>query len=173
MGDATQSYDFWSPIIVNYTATAWTAATKTWPNTCLEAMRFGILQSQRNKARVGQMNWLIFDTTLYRPILDKLATSERIVIERGKEQGSDIAVGYADHLKYDGAKITWEYGVPGGVGYGFNLEEMEVKSLQDQMFSAIGPAFDEATLTYRFACDFFGNVTWNPRAFACWKDIGA
>lgn len=170
-GDATQTYDFWAPVIVDYTVATWASSTKTWPNTCLEALRFGIMESQRNKNRIGQMDWILMGSDLYRPVKDKLATEERIIVERGTEQSSEIAVGYNDRIKYDGANITWEYGVPGAVAYGFNFEEMELASLQDQLFSAVGPAFDEATLTYRFACDFFGNLRCNPRAMAKWMKI--
>ena len=118
------------------------------------------------------MDLILFEQSLWRPLLDALATKERIVIERGQKQSPLIALGYNDIVDYDGVELTWEYGLPGGVGYGFNCDEMEVMSMQDTMFSPTGPVYDEATMTYRFSIDYFGNCSWNPRAFAAFKANG-
>jgi hypothetical protein len=170
-GDASQSYDFWSPLIVDYTNTGWTAGTKTWPNTCLEATRFAILNTHRNKSKRGRLDLIMLSMDLYRSFMDKVATEERIVIERGKKQSLLIALGYPDVISYDGVDVTTEYGVPSATGYLLNTSMMELRSLQGQLFVPEGPAYDEATKTYRFSVDFFGNTTWNPRHFGALKAL--
>jgi hypothetical protein len=167
-GDA--QYDFWSPLIVDYEGSGWTASTKTWPNTCLEALRYAIIKSQRSKAKKGVLDLMLMTDTLYRQFLDKLATAERIIVERGKEQNPLIALGYNDVVNYDGAMHTWEYGVPAGLVYGFNTDMMELRSLQGQLFVPTGPVYDESSMTYRFSIDFFGNCTWNPKYFCKLKN---
>lgn len=170
-GTGTSDYDFWSPIIVDYTDTAWAAATKTWPNTCLEALRYGIIKSQRSKAKTGMLTVIVLTDDLYKEFLDKLATSERIVVERGQKQSPLIALGYNDVVSYDGVDVTWEYGVPATVGYGFNCDMMELRSLQNGLFEPITPVFDENTLADRFALTMFANCKWNPRHFVKWDNI--
>ncbi len=48
------------------------------------------------------------------------------------------------------------------------MDEFEICSLQDTLFSPEGPFYDEASLSDRFAIHMFGNIKWNPRYFAKW-----
>ena len=74
---------------------------------------------------------------------------------------------------FEGAEVTWEFNVPvdatgNAQGYGFNMDEMELCSLQDKLFVSEGPYYDEATLSDRFAIHMFGNMKYNPRYFVKW-----
>jgi hypothetical protein len=53
--------------------------------------------------------------------------------------------------------------VPSNTGYGFNLDQMELNSLQKQLFVPEGPDFDIASQSWRFSIDFYGNMQFNPR----------
>lgn len=167
-GDA--HYDFWSPVIVDYTDTAWAASTKTWPNTCLEALRFGIIKSKKNKSKKGMLDLILLNDELYRQFLDKLQTEEQINVNRGATSGL-IAAGFQDVTNFDGVDVTSEYGVPTTVGYGVSLMQMELRSLQGQMFVPEGPDFDIAAQSYRFSIDFYGNLRCNPRHMVKFDNI--
>lgn len=169
LGDA--HYDFWSPIIVDYTAsTAWSSGT-TWANNCIQTVRAGIIKAQRQKARKGQLDFIMLGDTMYRQFLDANAAKERIMVERG-QKSKLTQLGFHDVINQDGIDLTWEYGVPAGFGYGFNCDMMETRSLQSQLFVNDGPDYDPVTKTWRFAVDFFGNTVWNPRQFVAWKNLG-
>lgn len=172
-GDA--HYDFWTPLIVDYTDTAWTASTKTWPNTCLEALRYGIIKGKKNKSKKGMLDLILLNDELYRQFMDKFQAEEQVMINRGDKQGL-IALGFSDVINFDGVDVSYEYGVPqdatnNGIGYGFAMEHMELRSLQGQLFVPEGPDFDIASQSYRFSIDFFGNCRWNPRYFTAWKKV--
>lgn len=166
-GTGDSEYDFWSPLLVDYTSTVaaslggWTAATKTWPNTCSEAMRFAITYSGKNRTLEEQMDFFLLEAKLYRQYLDSIA-SERIMVNRGQDSAL-VKLGFKDVTNLDGIDITSEYGVASGVGYGFNVDKVELKSLQGQLFVPTGPDFDIGSQSWRMLIDMFGNMSWNPR----------
>lgn len=169
VGDTTQSYDFWSPILLDYThATAWSDGV-TWANNCRQVLRVGIIKAQRNKAKKGQLEFILVDDAMYRQLLDKVTGSERIIVDRG-EKSKLTYLGFRDVINLDGVDVTWEYGIPAATGYGFNTMQMETRSLQDQLFVNDGPDYDPVTKTWRFAIDFFGNSVWNTKFFPKWKN---
>jgi hypothetical protein len=166
-GDA--HYDFFSPLIVDYTDTAWAASTKTWPNTCVEAMRFAIVKSAKNKSKKGMLDLILLNDELYRQYLnarDNTGTStvQRVIVEKGSNSADGkIGMGFGDVTNFDGVDVTFEYGMPTGLGYGFNCDQMELMSLQAQLFVVDGPEYDIQTKTWRTSIDFFGNLWCNPR----------
>lgn len=167
-GDA--HYDFWSPLVVDYTNPGWSPATKTWQSTCKEAMRYGILKAKKNKSKKGMLDVILHNDELYRQFLNNLDASERLVVQRADKQGL-YALGFTDVVNFDGVDVTSEYGVPANVGYGWSLENLELDSLQGQMFVPEGPDLDIATQSYRFSIDFFGNMRMNPRNFMAFKAL--
>ncbi len=167
-GVGDDHYDFWSPLLLDYQNASLTAATKTWPNTCIESLRYGIIHSQKNKSKKGAMDSIFMDRDLYRQFLDRLDEKERIQTQRSAANSLLIKLGFGDTTSFDGCDITWEFGIPAAVAYGFNVDMMEVKSMQKTLIVVDGPEYDIATKSWRFSLDFFGNTTWNPRSFAKW-----
>ncbi len=170
-GVGDSHYDFWSPVLVSYTNASWRATTKTWPNTCKEALRYGIIKSRRNKSNKGSVKLVTLNDELYRQFEDTLEDKERIVVTRG-EKGGLVALGFTDTINWEGIDHTFEYGIPDGVGYGWATESMELCSLQGQLFVPEGPDFDIASQSYRLSIDFFGNMKFNPRYFVKWAAYG-
>ena len=52
------------------------------------------------------------------------------------------------------------------------MDEMELCSLQGQLFVPEGPDYDIAGMSYRFSIDYFGNLRCNPRFQAGWMPLG-
>ena len=161
-GDA--HFDFWSPVLVNYTGTGFGGATATWKDQCIDALRFGIIKSQRNKSKKGMLDMVVVTNEMYRLALTKNATKEQINVNRG-EESELVKLGFKDVFNLDGVDVTWEYGVPNNIGYGFNVDEMTLHSLQNQLFVPEGPDWDIGSSSYRFSVDFYGNLQFNPRHF--------
>lgn len=162
-GKGDPEYDFWSPLIIDYTNANWSAATKTWANTCGEALRYGIIKSHRNRSVKGQLDCILLERELFRQFEDFQDGKERLVIKRGDKEGGLYALGFSDAINYDGVDLATEFGVPSNTGYGLSIENCELRSLQDQMFVAELPDFDISTQSDRFSIDFFGNLRVNPR----------
>jgi hypothetical protein len=176
-GTGDDHYDFWSPLVVDYTsavATAsggWAASTKTWPNTCREALRFGIIKSRKNRSKKGYMDLALLNDELYRLFLDKLNDNERQTVKRGDGKNGLYALGFQDVVNFDGVDVTYEYGIPSGVGYGIPMMMLELRSLQPQLFVSDDIDFDIASQSNRFAVNFFGNMRCNVRGFTKWKNV--
>lgn len=172
-GSGDYHYDFWSPLVIDYTNTSWAASTKTWPNTCREALRYGIIKGRRNKSKLGMLDLILLENELYRNFEDKVESNERLVVNRGQTspKGGLTALGFGDTLNYDGCDVSYEYGVPSGNGYGFTMGAMELCCLQDKLFVVRGPDDDISGLSKRLVITFFGNVKWNPRNFVKWVKI--
>jgi len=161
-GDA--HFDFWTPVLVNYTSSFFAGSSATWAQQCIDAMRYGIIKSQKNKSKRGQLDMIILPGELYRQALSKNHSLQQINVNRGQDSEL-VSLGFKDVFNLDGVDITWEYGVPNNIGYGFNIDEMELQSLQGQLFVPEGPDWDIASQSYRFSVDFYGNLRCNPRHF--------
>ncbi len=166
-------YDFWAPLILDITSSlaaasgGWTSSTATWFARCLEIVRFGIIHSKKNKSMDGMNDLITMDAEFYRLFLEQLATKEDINIERGVRRDGLLAMGYTDVVSYDGVEITFEFGMPQNTVYGWNMANMELLCLRDQMFHPTGPEFNMAAQAWLFCVDFYGNLHFNPRYF--WK----
>ena len=187
-GAGDTEYDFWSPILVDYSNSGWPQTTQTWDNTCHDAIRYGLIKGKRNDSLKGMVDVVMLDQELYRKWLAILDLKERMMVNPGS--GSDTGqgkaarptlrnLGFGDVQNFEGAEVTWEFNVPvasvaGTVaatdlqGYGFNFDELELCSLQDRLFVSEGPYYDESTLSDRFAIHMFGNMKFNPRYFVKW-----
>lgn len=157
---ASAQYDFWSPVIVDYTDTAWSATTKTWEYTNIEAMRFGIVNSQRNKTRLDAY---VLPGDMYRLFLNTNDPKEQVTVVLNSDRPKIASLGWGETQNFDGIEITWEYGCTANVGYGLAFDEIELRSQQKQLFVAEAKDFDLAGYAHRIAVDFAGNLKLNPR----------
>jgi len=167
-GDA--AYDFWSPTIVDYTDGSFAASSDTWANNAIEALRYGIIRSRKNKTKDGQLDLILLDDELYRLFLGANDSKQQVNVNRNEKTGL-TALGWGDVINFEGVDLTYEYGMPTNVGYGFNTMQMMLMSLQSQLFKATGPEYNIEDQSYRVLIDFFGNCWWNPRYFCKWVAI--
>lgn len=172
VGTGSAEYDFYSPLILDYTSTlatasgGWTSATATWAARAPEVVRYGIIHSGKNTSLKGQLDMILMDRELYRLFLENQTTKERIVVSSGAKKGGLVSLGFGDTFNYDGVDITQEYGIPGGTAYGWNMNQIDLNSLQGTLFDVTGPIIDIAGMTDRFAIDFYGNLRFaSPRYF--------
>ncbi len=159
-GDA--HFDFWSPLIVNYTSTSF-GGSDTWATQGDEAMRFLIIGSQKNKSKRGMMDLIVLESAMYNDALNLIDSKERFISRQGRNEGSLAKLGFTDTFNFDGVDVTWEYGMPSDTGYGWNMDALQLCSLQGQLFVPEGPDFDIASQSYRFSIDMYGNLECNPR----------
>lgn len=170
-GTGDPEYDFWSPLIVDYTDSAWASGTDNWANNCVECIRYAIINSTKNRSMKGMLQLILLEPDMYRNYLEKQETKERLVITRGESDDSLYSLGFKDVTNQDGVEVTSEYGVPTGEGYGICFDELELCSLQDSLFVAETPDFDIASQSERFSIDFFGNMKANPRYQVFFKAV--
>lgn len=169
-GKGDPEYDYFSPLVLDATSTlaaasgGWTSSTATWAARCLEILRFALVHSMRNNSGKGHINFGMLNSEYYRLFLESLASKERVVIQTNNKN-TLRGLGFDDTVFFDGAELTYEFGVPSATAYGFNSNQMELRSMQKKLFDSQGPDFDIAAQAYRFVLDFYGNMYFNPRYF--------
>lgn len=165
-GDA--QYDYLSPKLINYTAsTAWGTGAGTWAANAERAMREGAMWSVLTAGKAGMLDLWLLDPALYTAFVSAQSTNQRLIVEQSTPMR---ALGFKDTIMLDGVEITSEYGVPGDTGYGLNFDEMELCSLHSELFFSDGPNYDPETMSHLYAVGFFGNLKFNPKAFAKLSD---
>ena len=166
-GVADPEYDFYSPIVVNYTSTAFQAATgktsSTWSDNCVVATREGIHQAKRNDTRESQIDMVILDRRLYIDYMNTLDSKERAIVTRTNGLKS---YGFNDVFEQDGVEISTEYAVPDNTGYGLSIANMELRCMEGSLMTAEGPFYNEDTQAYRYVVSVLANLKFkSPRNF--------
>ena len=169
-GKGEANYDFWSPLVVDVGDTYF-SGTSTWAANCVAAVAYAIIKTQKMPAKDGGIDVFLLNDQAYEKYISSLRSSQRIVIS-GKAPEL-VGLGFQDTVEQDGGKpVTWEYGLPssaqtangvGVIGYGLNVDQLELCSMQDQIFVPDGPDYDPAAKTWRWSIDFFGNLRSNPK----------
>lgn len=169
-GTFDSEYACWSPLIVNYTHASWAAGTDNWANNCIEVLRYGILHQQNVKGKDGMLDLILTNATMYGAFLDAIDEKERIQVMRDGEKSGLVSLGFRNVVNFDGVDITYEYDCPDTEAYGLNFNELELCSMQGQLFD-LKEDNDIDTLSDKIVGCFAGNLKLNPRHLTFWNNI--
>jgi hypothetical protein len=168
-GVADPEYDFYSPIVVNYTSRYFKGKNSTggdsftWQDQCVQAVREGIQQAKRNDTKESQIDMVIMDRKMYIEYMNKLDSKERALIS--SNTGLKL-YGFKDVFQQDGVDISTEYAVPTGCGYGLSIANMELRCMEGSLMTAEGPFYNEDTQAYRYVVSVLANLKFrSPRNF--------
>lgn len=166
---ADPEYDYYSPIICNYTSTYFGGQNATWKDQCIEAMREAVNHAKRNDTRENQIDMILLDRALYIQFLNRLDARERAIVSKSNGLRS---YGFGDVVELDGIEVSTEYAVPPGVGYGLSIGNLELKCMEGQMMTAEGPFYNEELQSHRYAVSVLANIKMkSPRNFVKWAAI--
>lgn len=163
-GNADPEYDYWSPLLVNYTCTGFGGAADTWVAQGDEAMRFGIIHSQRNDLG-SPVNEIWLARNLYYDFLNLIDGKEQIITngETGKK-----GLGFGNKVMFDGVPITWDTAIANNVGYGLNFDNISLRCMYDSVVtvSKDDVFYDPYTQYINAAAKHLGNLKFkSPRNF--------
>ena len=164
-GIADGEFDFWSPLVVNYTTTHadLPSTTNTWAGQGDEAMRYAIINSQRNASKTCQITNILLARDLYMGLLNIIDDKERIAIS---SENSLRALGFKQTVNFDGIEVSWEAGIESGVGYGLNYDNIELKSMDESLLRSEGPEYDIHSQAFVAAVSTLSNLKFSsPRNF--------
>lgn len=160
-GECDPAFDFYSPVIVNYTSTAFGAGG--WANNCRLAIREALHQTKRNDTKEAEIDMVLVDRQMYIDFLNKMDANERIIVTR---QNGLKSFGFTDVVELDGVEVTTEYGVPKGCGYGLSINNMELRCMEGSLMTAEGPFYNEDLQSYRYVVSVLANLKFrSPRNF--------
>lgn len=163
-GVADPEFDFWTPLVVNYTTShSDLGGDNNWASQGTDAMRYAIINSQRNVSMEGQITNILLARDLYRTFLEAIDNKERIVVS--SETGLR-ALGFKNVVNFDGVEVSWEVAVPTGVGYGINYNQMELKSMDSVLLRSEGPEYDIDSQSFNAVVSTLSNLAFrSPRNF--------
>lgn len=162
-GVASAEYDFWSPLVVNVTSSAFNGTADTFAAQGDEAMRYAIIHSQRNSSIDGQVTNIMLARNYYMDLLNLWDNKEQIQVT--SENGLR-ALGFKNVVVFDGVEVSWETGVPLNTGYGLNFNNIELRCMYERLFESEGPEYDMHTQSYNSVVKTLSNFKFkSPRGF--------
>lgn len=165
-GKADSEFDFYSPLVVNYTSSYF--GNTTWAANCKKALREGLHFAKRNDTKEDAIDLVVMDRKLYIDFLNSQDANERIIVSG--ESGLK-SFGF-NTVQFDGVELGTEYAVPANTAYGLAIGNIELLNMEGQMFNSEGPFYDEITQSYRYCVSTLGNLKFkSPRSFIKWAPL--
>lgn len=164
------AYDYNSPLILDATSTlVKTASNFAWANTGgfeqrnEEIMSFAVTYSRRNAMGTdAELTLFLLNTQWYHYFKMTNRAKERVQVIRG--QGESLThFGFGDVMYFDGAEVTSDQAVGAGVGYGLNLNQMQMCAEKDRLIQVTGPEWDPYSKSWLLDARLRGQMTMNVR----------
>lgn len=174
MGQADTQFDFWTPIIANAKTTNANigGSADTWTGQGKELIRFVRTHLLRNDNDGPDASLATMTGEWFRILCDSLDDSERSIVTTGGGAPATRSFGFGDEVFVDTLRCTWDYGIQSNACYIWNLERMEVKSMDEELFPLQGPEEDMETQTYRWASVAMMNIVFeSPAKFGAIKEL--
>lgn len=165
-GKADSEFDFYSPLVVNYTSSYF--GNTTWAANCVKALREGLHFAKRNDTKEDAIDLVVMDRKLYIDFLNAQDSKERVIVS-----GENSLKSYGfNTVQLDGVELGTEYAVPANCAYGLAIGNIELLNMEGQMFNSEGPFYDETTQAYRYCVSTLGNLKFkSPRSFIKWVNL--
>jgi hypothetical protein len=162
-GVCDPEYDYYTPVICNYTSTYFKGQSATWKDQCVEATREAIHQTKRNDTKESAIDLVLLDRRLYIDYMNRLDSKERAIVTR---QNGLKSYGFSDVFEQDGVEISTEYSVPSGCGYGISVGNMYLHCMEGSLINAEGPYYNEHTQAFNYVASVLANLRFvSPRNF--------
>lgn len=160
----SDSFDCYSPIIINYKSTAFAGSTATFKDQGYSVIQFAVSATQKDASQKGLADLCLLDRRMYREMKQELRARERYVVDASANLKQ---LGFRDNIEIDGCACMGIFGIPSNTGYVLNTNHITLASMQKNLFEIEGPIWDQQTRCYRVVVDFLGNLIFDsPKFFA-------
>lgn len=162
-GQGSSEYDFISPLLVNYSSTAWPSGSTSFIDNCEDVLRFAILAQRHRGALEGGSAPLVnlMGTRLYNDVLTYY--SARNIQQIQIPDAVDL--GFPETINFEGAWLTHDYDCGANVGYIIQPDMMEFFTPQSQLFEVEGPEWSTPDQAFLYIVSMFGNMRFQPKFF--------
>lgn len=161
-GSGPVKYDFFSPLGVNWSSTAWGTGATTWESNCERVIRQTVIWLTNRCGQKGRPKLFLCSQDLYNGYLNHQEAKQRIQIPHRESE----MLGFPDAVNQEGVAIHYDYDCTAGVGYFMNTNNMELASLDRVLFGYRGPDWSIKDRAYLYYVGFWGNARYRPRFFA-------
>jgi len=159
---STPEYDFMSPKLVNITSTGWGTGSTKWEDNCERVLNQTTIWLTRTTGVEGRPTMYLMSGDLFYGYRNKVQALRRVIVPH--REAEDL--GFPDVLNVDGVAIQTDFDVPSGSFYGINVYQMQVASMNPELFFTKGPDYSPKDLGWLFLVGFFGNCRYSPKYFA-------
>lgn len=167
-GQGSSEYDYVSPLLVNWSSTAWPSTSTSFVDNCEDMLRFTILAQRHRGALEGSTAPLValFGTGLYNDFLTfySARNHQQIPIPEAVE------LGFPETINFEGSWISHDYNCEVNTGYLLAPEMMELFTPQGQLFDVEGPEWSTPDQAFLYIVSLFGNLRFQPKFFAKMKN---
>ena len=161
-GNGTADYDWNSPKVINYSSSNWGTGSTTWADNCERVLGQTTIWTTLTGGKKGRPTIYLLAGDLFYDYQNKMRAKYRIQVPHS--EANDL--GFTDTLNQDGVMIQPDFDVPASTGYGLNINQMCLESLDNVLFSSRGPEYDINTDGYLWLIGFFGNARYNIKHFS-------
>jgi hypothetical protein len=161
-GKGSTEYDYNSPKLVNYVSNGWNAGGTSWEETCERVLRQTLIWCSTTGGEEGRPTMFMLASDLFGGFQNYQSARSRIILPH--KEAEDL--GFSGTLNFEGVMLHYEYDCPVSVGYGINIYEMELRSLDSVLFKPQGPEWDMKTKSFLYEIGFYGNCRYYPKHFA-------
>lgn len=160
-GRGTASWDFNSPVLLNWSSNAWGTSAVTWESNCERTIRQGIIWLKNRGGMSGMPKLALMDSILYTGFLNHMSSKQRAIIPHSESQD----LGFPDAVNFDGVGLAYDFDCPANTGYLLNIQNVELISLDKVLFGYRGPDWSIRDRAYLFYVGFWGNARWRAKHF--------
>jgi hypothetical protein len=162
-GQGSPEYDFISPLLVNYSSTAWPSGSTSFIDNCEDVLRFAILAQRHRGAIEGSGTPLVnlMGTRLYNDVLTYYSARnvQHIPVPDA------VQLGFPETINFEGAWLTHDYDCGANVGYIIQPDMMELFTPQSQLFEVEGPEWSTPDQAFLYIVSMFGNMRFSSPKF--------
>lgn len=163
LGQADPEYDFWTPIIGNYTSTSLPPSTHTWAAQATSAIRFVHDNLLRNDNMNPEPNLCVMERSMYTDLCTLQESKERTIVTTAAP--GDKQFGFTQQMYVDTLRCRSDYALTTRVAYIFNMEDVSVVSMYPTLFKTNSePDYDMPSQSYRYASLALLNMKFNSPA---------
>lgn len=151
-GVGDPEYEWHTPLLVNWSSTAWGTGSTAWIDNCERAMRYANLYMTKGGGKEHRIDMFLMTIAMYNDFMNRASTLRKIDVpaKRLMEMGFE-------GFMLDGVELTKEYGVPANTCYALNHEKLELRCMYDQLWITKGPEWDMYQAAWLFLLLTWGN----------------
>jgi len=152
-GTGDSQYDYWSPLMMNWSSTAWVGASNvTWLDTCEKVLREASIWTVARCGGQGRPDICILGDNLMYDFGNRQGAKQQIIVPAKSALDIDF-----HGFQFAGVDIFTEYGCPANTGYLFSTKQIEFLLLGGKLFHVTGPEFSIERHAWLFAVVSLGN----------------
>lgn len=157
-GSGDREYHYWSPLLVNWSSSAWGTSQVGWEDNCLRSLSRTIMWMRHTQGVTGQIVAVVAQN-----LMAGLKAVLEAKVRHTQPHAEATRLGFPDALNYEGAALTTGYGVPSNTVYLFEVDNVDLMFLTDKTVETHPVQWEQHDLAYNFLALTSGNYKFVPK----------